>query len=104
MLTAEKTNEATPSMVRNHFFGDLSRNDEDNKECAIMGLIKNQKIVLEEALKEAKLRFADVALEKENWSGRYEREVACKVIEGQIFILSKLQQDFENMLAPSTTT
>jgi hypothetical protein len=69
-------------------------------ECAIIGLIKNQMIVLEEDLKDAKLRYADVALEKDNWSGKYERELDCKVIEGQIAILSKLEKDFECMFAP----
>jgi len=64
-------------------------------ECAVIGLIKNQMIVLEEDLREAKLRYADVALEKENWSGKYEREMDCKVIEGQMRILSKLEKDFE---------
>ena len=70
-------------------------------ECAVIGLIKNQMIVLEEDLREAKLRYADVALEKDNWSGKYEREVDCKVIEGQMAILSKLEKDFECMFTPS---
>ncbi len=70
-------------------------------ECAVIGLIKNQMIVLEEDLREAKLRYADVALEKENWSGKYEREMDCKVIEGQMRILTKLEKDFECMFTPS---
>ena len=71
-------------------------------ECAVIGLIKNQMIVLEEDLREAKLRYADVALEKENWSGKYEREMECKVIEGQMRILNKLEKDFECMFTPSS--
>lgn len=71
-------------------------------ECAVIGLIKNQMIVLEEDLREAKLRYADVALEKENWSGKYEREMDCKVIEGQMRILNKLEKDFECMFTPSS--
>ena len=69
-------------------------------ECAVIGLIKNQMLILEENLREAKLRYADVALEKDNWSGKYEREVDCKVIEGQMAILSKLENDFEWMFTP----
>ena len=69
-------------------------------ECAVIGLIKNQMLILEEDLREAKLRYADVALEKDNWSGKYEREVDCKVIEGQMAILSKLENDFECMFTP----
>ncbi len=71
-------------------------------ECAVIGLIKNQMIVLEEDLREAKLRYADVALEKDNWSGKYEREMDCKVIEGQMAILCKLEKDFECMFTPSS--
>ena len=71
-------------------------------ECAVIGLIKNQMLVLEDDLREAKLRYADVALEKDNWSGKYEREVDCKVIEGQMAILSKLENDFECMFTPSS--
>ena len=71
-------------------------------ECAVIGLIKNQMLVLEEDLREAKLRYADVALEKDNWSGKYEREMDCKVIEGQMAILNKLEKDFECMFTPSS--
>lgn len=70
--------------------------------CAISGLIKNHIIVLEDALNEAKMRYADAALDDENWSGKYERKMECKVLEGQIAILSKLDDDFECMLAPQT--
>ncbi len=85
-------------MRENQFFGDISEKSA-NKECTFIGLIKNQKIVLEEELNEAKLKYADVALDDENWSGKYERKMACKILEGQISILSKLETEFENMLA-----
>lgn len=71
-------------------------------QCAISGLIKNHIIVLEEALGEAKMKYADAALDDENWSGKYERKVECKVLEGQIAILSKLDNDFECMFTPQT--
>ncbi len=85
------------NMMGNQFFGTPH---EETKECAVMGLIKNQIIVLDEELNEAKLRYADVALEEENWSAKYERKQACKILEGQIAILNKLQRDFECMLTP----
>ncbi|UKI41413.1 MAG: hypothetical protein L6V95_15580 [Candidatus Melainabacteria bacterium] len=56
--------------------------------------------MLDEELNEAKLRYADVALEEENWSAKYERKQTCKILEGQIAILNKLQRDFECMLTP----
>ena len=86
------------NMMGNQFFGEVSH--DEPKECAVMGLIKNQIIVLDEELNEAKLRYADVALEEENWSAKYERKQACKILEGQIAILNKLQREFENMLTP----
>lgn len=60
-----------------------------------MGLIKNQMIVLEEQLNDAKIKFAEANLDKDNWSCAKEREIDCKILEGQINILSKLQDDFE---------
>lgn len=96
--TMEKMADEKANMMGNQFFGEVSH--EEPKECAVMGLIKNQIIVLNEELNDAKLRYADVALEEENWSAKYERKQACKILEGQIAILNKLQKDFECMLTP----
>lgn len=96
--TIEKMADEKANMMGNQFFGEVSH--EEPKECAVMGLIKNQIIVLDEELNDAKLRYADVALEEENWSAKYERKQACKILEGQIAILNKLQRDFECMLTP----
>ena len=51
-------------------------------------------------LDKAKVKFADATLDKENWSMAKEREIDCKVLEGQISILNKMQNEFETMLAP----
>lgn len=96
--TVEKMANENSNMMGNQFFGEVSH--DEPKECAVMGLIKNQVIVLEEELNDAKLKYADVALEEENWSAKYERKQACKILEGQIAILNKLQRDFECMLTP----
>lgn len=102
MLTAEKMNEPMPHMLGNQFFGEPKNDaEEPKKECAIIGLIKNQMIVLEEQLNDAKIKFAEANLVKDNWSCAKEREIDCKILEGQINILSKLQYDFENMLTPA---
>lgn len=99
--TIEKMADEKANMMGNQFFGTPH---EETKECAVMGLIKNQIIVLDEELNEAKLRYADVALEEENWSAKYERKQACKILEGQIAILNKLQRDFECMITPMPKT
>ena len=52
-------------------------------------------IVLEEQLNDAKIKFAEANLDKDNWSCAKQREIDCKILEGQINILSKLQDDFE---------
>ena len=101
MLTAEKTTDSMSPMMGNSFFGEVSHNADDPKECAMMGLIKNQKIDLEDRLNEAKLKFADANLVKDNWSCAKEREIDCKVLEGQIAILSKVERDLANMLTPA---
>lgn len=69
---------------------------------AISGLIKNHIIVFEEKLNDAKMRYADASLDDENWTGKYERKMECKILEGQISALSKLGNDFECMFAPQT--
>ena len=110
MQTEEKTMETTMEMPMADSMNESMDSEMDATpkksnsmpECAVIGLIKNQMIVLEEDLREAKLRYADVALEKENWSGKYEREMDCKVIEGQMRILNKLEKDFECMFTPSS--
>ena len=110
MQTEEKTMETTMEMPMTDSMKESMDSEMDATpkksnsmpECAVIGLIKNQMIVLEEDLREAKLRYADVALEKENWSGKYEREMDCKVIEGQMRILNKLEKDFECMFTPSS--
>lgn len=101
MLTAEKTTDSMSPMMGNAFFGEVSHSSDDPKECAMMGLIRNQKFDLEERLNDAKLKFADANLVKDNWSCAKEREIDCKVLEGQIFILSKIERDLEDMLTPA---
>ena len=41
--TVEKTNEVIPSTAGNQFFGKIPEREENFRECAIIGLIKNQK-------------------------------------------------------------
>jgi len=96
-LTNDKMPENNSNMMGSQFFG---KPHEDPKECAMIGLIKNQMNDLEGELNEAKLRFADATLDKDNWSMAKEREIACKVVEGQIAILAKLQNAYEDMLSP----
>lgn len=102
MPTTEKMNEQMPQALGNQFFGEFESDQErQKKECAIIGLMKNQIIVLEEQLNDAKIKFAEANLVKDNWSCAKEREIDCKILEGQINILSKLQYDLEDMFSPT---
>ena len=67
---------------------------------AISGLIKNHMIVFEEKLNDAKMRYADASLDDENWTGKYERKMECKILEGKMEILNTVQKNFENMFTP----
>ncbi len=84
----------------NQFYGDFLKKEE-SKECAIMGLIKNQKIVLEDDYKEAKEKYAGKLLKDKYSPETYEAEFKCRLIEAKMDIVSKLQKDLENMLSPS---
>ena len=97
MLTMEKTNAEMSTMRDNQFFGDIAQEENNKKECAMMGLIKNQIIVLNEELDVAYNRLGQVATDEENWSGKYERKMACKILRGQIAILTKLEKDMEKL-------
>ena len=94
MLTMEKTNEEMSTMRDNQFFGDIAQEENNKKECAMM--------VLNEELDVAYNRLGQVATDEENWSGKYERKMACKILQGQIAILTKLEKDMENMLTPTS--
>ncbi len=99
--TMEKmTNENTP-MMETTMYGDFLHKD-NSKECAVMGLIKNQILVLDEKLEDAYNKLGRVSTDEENWSAKYERKLACKILEGQISILNKLQKDFECMISPTS--
>lgn len=96
--TIEKMADEKANMMGNQFFGEVSH--EEPKECAVMGLIKNQIIALEEQLEVAYNKLGRVSTDDDNWSAKYERKMSCKILESQIAILSKLQKDFEYMLTP----
>lgn len=82
------------------FYGDFMKKEE-SKECAIMGLIKNQKIVLEEEFAEAKENYASRLLKDKYSPETYNAEFKCRIIEARMDTVSKLQRDLENMLSPS---
>lgn len=100
MQTLENTKtEHQNSMMGNQFFGDVDKMSM-SKECAIIGLIKNQKIVLEEEYSEAKDKYAGAILKDKYCPATYEAEFKCRLLEAKLDVVSQMQRDIENMLPP----
>ena len=80
---------------------EMQKSDEKtiSQKDAFLGLIKNHVIVMEEKLNDAKMRYAEASLCDENWTGKYDRKLECKVLEGQIKALMKLDSDVNCMFA-----
>ena len=99
MQTEEKKEmEMNNKMMGNQFFGDVDKTI--SKECAIMGLIKNQKIVLEEEYSEAKDKYAGAILKDKYCPATYEAEFKCRLLEAKLDVVTQMQRDVENMLPP----
>ena len=98
MLKTEEKMEMKPEMTNKNLRGKVSANTEDARQCAVISILRNQKIVLEEDLDDATKKLGEATLDKENWVAKYECEMKCNVIKGQIAIVSKLQREFENMM------
>lgn len=96
------TMETMPNETKqeNQFYGDFLKKEE-TRENAMLGLIKNQKIMLEEEFAEAKEKYAGRLLKDKYCPETYEAEFKCRLIEAKMDIVSKIQKDLENMLSPS---
>ena len=94
--TEEKneTQEMQPEEMMQH-----SAQTAKDRDSFIIGLIRNQRLTLDGALEEAKLKFADIALVDDNWQEKVDRKITCKTIEGQITILNKLERDYMAMFS-----
>lgn len=104
MLTAEQMHDAMPDLKSGEFTANLGDDTKEvSNECAVMGLIKNQMLVLEEDYAAAKDSFATAKLNDKYSPASYEAELNCRLIEAKIEILSKLKNDFECMLSPVMT-
>lgn len=99
MFATEAKNEPIQKMNDDQFYGKISNDDEYVKQCAVMSIIRNQKVMLDDDLTEAKIKFAEAALIEDNWLERNKREMKCKVIEGQICMLNKIERELENMIS-----
>lgn len=99
MLETQEKTMQSESIVMNDSMNEMEATPKTKMEMtpqeAISGLIKNQIIVLDEELDSAKKRYAEADLSDENWSGKYERKIECKVLKGQISILNKMHKEFE---------
>ena len=58
-----------------------------NEQTQLMDAINSEIETLEEDLKQAKIEYADIELDSNDWHCKTERKIKCKVIEGKIEIL-----------------
>lgn len=66
----------------------------------IAGLIRAQVSDINEKLVEAKLEFANCNLNDNEWHGRNDKKIDCKVYQGQIEILEAMEGLIEDLLIP----
>lgn len=62
------------------------------EQTKILEGIKNEIGNLEEDLKQAKIEYADIELDSNDWHCKTDRKIKCKVIEGKIEVLWKMEK------------
>ncbi len=68
-----------------------------NEQAQILEAINNEIGTLEEDLKQAKIEYADIELDSNDWHCKTERKIKCKVIEGKIEILWKMKRHVDGI-------
>ena len=63
-----------------------------NEQAQILQGIKNEIETLEEDLKQAKIDYADIELDSNDWHCKTDRKIKCKVLEGKIEVLWKMEK------------
>lgn len=96
--TMEKMADENPSMMDTTVFIDPSTIS-DSKECAILGLIKNQRIVLEEEFTTAKEKYAGKLLNDKYNPDTYNAELDCRIIDAKLNVVTMMQKNVEKMLS-----
>lgn len=104
--TMETITENKPNRIGNQFFGDIKDSNEPlDCNCIINGLIKNQIIELEEKLKNNAYKLFRLASSSEKNASNITSAMVTlddsKVLDGQIDILKKLQDDLQTALQPT---
>lgn len=105
----ERTNDSmTSNMMNPSFYGEFTNNVDESetrkKECAIIGLIKNQINVLEEEIDEAHKSFSRAYHNERYSQTTYEADEKCKMLKAKKDILVKVKGDIEDMLTLSEKT
>lgn len=101
--TMEKTANENAPMMETTMYGDFLHKD-NSKECAILGVIKNQRIVLEEELSAAKENYGDKLLKGRYEPETYNAEIKCRIIEGKLNAVTRIQNSVEDMLSSPCST
>ena len=67
------------------------------EQSKILEGIKSEIETLEDDLKQAKIEYADIELSPNNWNNKTDRKVKCKVLEGKIEVLWKMEKFVQSL-------
>ena len=73
------------------------------EQAKILEGIKNEITNLEEDLKQAKIEYADIELDSNDWHCKTDRKIKCKVIEGKIEVLWKMEKYIQSVFTQTLT-
>ena len=98
MLTEEKSvKEMSEAMMENSMPKEVSEKKE-TKECAIIGLIKNQRIVLEEELDDAYREYGFISKKAKFSSKYYKAEHRCNILEAKLEVVEQMEAYIMEMM------
>jgi len=94
----------TNKAMENQFFGDVSKPMSLGKECAMIGIMKNKIIVLNDELLVAEAEFGRVSQDETvHWTIKKKKENNCSYIKGKISAIEELMKNFDDLLAVPAT-
>lgn len=68
-----------------------------DEQTKIVGIVKNQIIELNEELNLAKIDYANSSLDDNEWPTKRNKKEKCKVLEGQVAVLQKIEREIVEM-------
>ena len=83
---------------RRYFNNQIPMSWKETKECAIIGLIKNQRIVLEEELDDAYREYGFISKKAKFSSKYYKAEHRCNILEAKLEVVEQMEAYIMEMM------